>query len=171
MSSISNPSRGVVGHRCYTERAGRLQSKRVRRCMAAKAFPDGKRRVLAAWTGILGRREGWSWQTDTEQASQQEPEASQPTGTGTGTFTKDTPAAAQSRKDEANQNDPVFGAMKIPHGMRFFFKHELVTEGVFSPVLISVGTTLPLLVLGMLLWPQIVEQLSALPEFLEHAKL
>ena len=126
--------------------------------------------MLAAWTGILGRREGLSWQTETEQASsQQEPEASQPTGTGT--FTKDTPAAAQSRKDEANQNDPVFGSMKIAHGMRFFFKHELVAEGVFSPVLISVGTTLPLLVLGMLLWPQIVEQLSALPEFLEHAKL
>ena len=129
--------------------------------MAAKAFPDGKRRVLAAWTGILGKREGLSWQRETEEDSRQEPAG----------LTEDAPAAAENRKDEAIRGDPVFGAWKIPHGMRFFFKNELVTPGVFSPVLISIGTTLPLLFLLTLLWPQIVDQLSALPEFLEHAKL
>ena len=59
--------------------------------------------------------------------------------------------------------DPVFRKWKTPHGMRWFFPSEMVQEGVFSPFLISVGTSIPLIFLFILAWPLFLDQLTALP--------
>lgn len=66
-------------------------------------------------------------------------------------------------KGGAHAVDPIFPVWKIPHGMLWFFKKEEVKEGVFSPILISVGTSLPLMYLLLLLWPSIVAQADSMP--------